>query len=169
MKNSKPKPGQVYAVPLSLNKFGLIQIIRTSERSAIFMAGFEWCAEDLGVVSQDLIASVPIIYLGNFFEALVKIGHWKLVGEFPVRLVPFPSYRILISGSWFIESWDKSSLVKVPIEVAERFPFRDEHGPKGLENALAYHFGFIELDVYLKKNLPNFAFSYVQELSLKQK
>ena len=61
--------------------------------------------EKIGISS---ILALPIIVLGNFFDTMIRNGSWRIMGNVKPETgnMPFPCYKILEEGKYYVETWD---------------------------------------------------------------
>ncbi len=164
MKRIKIKQGQIFALPLAPQAFAFGQILCLGG-VAHYMAGFDLICESLEEFAADRFESSKVLFLGNFFDNLIKKHRWPLVSESSVRTLPLPFYRVLIEGNWTIETWDRTRQTVLPAPAAANYPFRQEHGAIFLETALQCHFGFRTPDAYEEKYLPSISASFITEIA----
>ena len=141
--NSKIAEGLVFAVPLGDGTFGFGQLI--AERNPIFyMAGYD-LRKDSNSVTEEEISNSSVIVLDNFFDVLLRNGRWQPVTKMAIPDVPFPYYKVVISGQFWLENWkgDESQLAD---EDHARFTFRKDIGPIRFENALKAFFDLIPFE-----------------------
>lgn len=164
MKKIKVRAGQIFAVKVAEDVYCFGQVMRKGG-VCFYMAGFDLTVSSLDDFNQDKLNSAKVLFLGNFFDVLIKNGHWALVTEAPLRVVPYPCYRVMIDGDWVIESWDGSQKITLAEKDALRFPFRANHGAMLLEQALQNHFGYKESTPYLEKFMPEIDAEYVARIA----
>ena len=164
MKRSQIKEGMVFGVPMPDKSHAVVQLIR-KDKPIFYMAGFDLILRESEPFAPSKLEQSNILFLGNFFDGLIKNDHWLYLGSADVRQVPFPKTRVLISGEWVIESWDRNRLEVLELCDAERFPFRSDYGAMFLEEALLNHHGFLEMDEYLKKHILHIRADFVRSIA----
>ena len=164
MKKVRIKEGQIFSIKLADRVYAFGQVIRKGE-ACYYMAAFDLTTESPAAFDLESLSSAKVLFLGSFFEGLIKNNRWTVVAEAPVRTVPYPCYRVLIAGDWIVESWDRRKKAILSKQSAEQFPFRAEHGAILLEEALQYHFGYKEIYPYLEKFMPEIDAEYVARIA----
>lgn len=164
MKRSQIKEGMVFGVPMPNNTLAVVQLIR-KDKPIFYMAGFDLVVGDSNPFEPAKLFQSKVLFLGNFFDDLIKNDHWLHLGNGPVQEVPFPNTRVLITGEWVIESWDRKKRVTMKSPEAERFPYRSNHGSILLEEALLNYHGFLDMDEYVQKHIPQIRAAFVQEIA----
>jgi hypothetical protein len=127
--------GDVFAIPLNDTHVGYGQVV-AEQAPAYYMAAFD-SIDDGGQASAEAVASGRMVLLGNFFDALLKSGRWRIIGKAPLAPgIPFPAYRVVIDGVTYVESWDWR--VRRPATADDLKPLRNRanYAPIILENAL---------------------------------
>lgn len=165
MNRSQIKEGMVFGIPFPDGRFGIVQLIKR-QKPIFYMAGF-----DLTVATPEspLLKSLDsdgILFLGNFFDDLIKTDQWIYLGSAPVaKDIPFPQTRVMIDGKWVVETWDGRCVGEMPESELSKFPLRSNHGGALMQEALLNRFGFIDADPYVSKYLPEIQANFVRSIS----
>jgi hypothetical protein len=99
---------------------------------------------DLGsLFDNKLIEDAHVLFVGTFFDSLIKRGDWKVLGNSEPILsrVPFPCFKIRIGEHEYVESWDRSKRRLALQNEIELLDYRNTNGPAFLRNAVLAHFG----------------------------
>lgn len=164
MKRSQIKEGMVFGVPMPNNTFAVVQLIR-KDKPIFYMAGFDLVVSDESPFEPMKLKNAKVLFLGNFFDSQIVAEHWRFLGLAPIQQVPFPRTRVLITGQWIVESWDKTKQVVMMMPEAARFPFRSNCGDMLLQKALLNYHGFLEIDEFMSKNIPEIKAAFVAEIA----
>ena len=166
---TKCKIGDVFAIPVGDHKLCYGQIVAKSD-PIYYMIAFDVLCPDTMPLNIQAIVGSPILFLGNFFDSLIKNKDWKIVGNIQPRLgeIPFPAYRVQIQGKTYAESWDGEYRRLATDEEARLLDNPANFGPVWLEDALKAHFGFgpddpkfgkFRLDYVAARAIPGMAIS----------
>jgi len=136
----KIEPGLLIAIPLAEKVFGFGQLIAW-QKPIFYMVGYDLKAEIPTLDEQEIIHASPI-FMGNFFDVLIKNGRWLSVKKLGIPDVPFPCFKFKIGDKFYVESWDRKQKREATAEECASLQFRTNHSPIILENVLKAHFGF---------------------------
>lgn len=164
MKRSQIKEGMVFGVPMPNGKLAVVQLIK-QQKPIFYMAGFDLVVSDPTSFEIPCLYAASVLFLGNFFDDMIKTDQWICLGIAPIKQVPYPITRVFIAGKWVIESWDGKKIDEMPLSEAERYPMRSNHGGVLMQEALLNYFGFLEVDDYVKKYLPEIRAEFVSSIS----
>jgi len=135
----KPPVGLVFALPLADQCYGFGQIVARQD-SVYYMAGFDHISEK-PELPPDLLPGLRPVFLGNFFDILIRNGRWISIGVQPVGEFPFPCYKVKIGDHFYIENWEGIRLRVGSARDLDRVTFRTYTSPITLEDALRFHAG----------------------------
>ena len=96
---TKCKIGDVFAIPVGDHKLCYGQIVAKSD-PIYYMIAFDVLCPDTMPLNIQAIVGSPNLFLGNFFDSLIKNKDWKIVGNIQPRLGgnPVPSLQGTNSG-----------------------------------------------------------------------
>jgi hypothetical protein len=136
MANPRIRIGEIFAIPLDDEAFGLGQVF--AERAPILYLGvFSGVVKDLGSVRPSEVPEGEMILGGNFFDVLLTRGVWPILGHAPVqRGIPFPCYKVRIAGRDYVESWDGKTRREATPDELTWLEHRTNRSPAILANAL---------------------------------
>ena len=142
--STRIEPGLVFAIPISENLFGFGKLVAKDE-PVFYMVGYDICSHTTNLTEEKLDQAKPL-FVGNFFDVLIRSERWLPVMKLPIRNLPFPCFKVRIGDKFFIESWNRTSRREATSEELSILRFRVDHGPIILENALKAQFGFAPWD-----------------------
>ncbi len=133
--------GNVFTVPVNEKQIGYGHVIARFE-PVYYMVAYDRVSSINQSSHVREITNSPILFLGNFFDNLISMGHWKVIGNEPPELsrIPFPTYKVQIGNQYFIETWDGAKRRLATPEEILLMDFRDSSGPICLEKALQAYF-----------------------------
>ena len=143
----KARVGDIFQIPLGDDQVGFGQIVAKCN-PICYMVAFDLVAhKDAPAVVEQILAS-PIIFLGNFFDSLIKIGEWKVIANAKPDLgkIPFPCYQVEIEGKVYVESWDAELRRPATLMEIELLDRPNNNGPAFLQDAVKAHFGKVPYD-----------------------
>lgn len=106
MKRSQIQEGMVFGVSTPDDRLALVQLIK-KDKPIFYMAGFDILIPNKDAFVNDCLGNAGVLFLGNFFDDMIKSDQWVYLGKAPLKNVPFPNTRVLISEKWVVESWDR--------------------------------------------------------------
>lgn len=126
--------GDVFSIPIAEDKFGYGQVI--VKGSVFYIVVFRGTSPDVGGVSDALGSEIELC--GWTLDGLIHVGHWVVLGNFEIRRqsVPMPSYKVLINGEFFVESFDKSERRVATSNEVDFLDYRSTIAPIIFEDAI---------------------------------
>jgi len=104
------------------------------------MVGYDIKSDSLAMDDCHIRKANPV-FMGNFFDVLIRNGRWPTIKQLTIPNVPFPSFKIKIENKFYVETWDRQHMREATPEECTILQFRSDHGPIILENALKAYFG----------------------------
>ena len=140
-----PQVGDVYAVPMGDERFGLTQVVATYGRDAYYFAvfGFPTSSEALSEPFDEVLTA-PVLFLALSPDAKVHAGHWTFLGNAPVRGdVPLPAYKESVGTADHVDVVDYSGTRRrrASRQEVELLANRKVVAPVRLERALRASLG----------------------------
>lgn len=134
--------GNVFVVPIDEKRVCYGHVVARFE-PIYYMVAYDLTSDISRIPAIQEITNLPILFLGNFFDNLITLGRWKVIGHQPPSLsrIPFPAYKVQIGDQFFIENWNGTKRRPATPEEILLTDFRDSSGPIYLENALRAYFG----------------------------
>jgi hypothetical protein len=141
------RAGDVFVIPVGDGRFGVGQVIaRYRQTDLYYMAVFDRLIRhpsDLNSLEE--IKQFSLLFLANSFDTMLADGGWPPLGKTsPLAHVPFPSYKVLERGKYFVESWDGSRKRLATEREVDLLDNRGGVAPIRLEKALKAHLGMVE-------------------------
>lgn len=132
--------GTVFAIPIDFETWGVGQVLAHRYPSCL-MAAFETSYSSLP--SVDELSRANVLYVGDFYDTLIRNGRWKTIGVTAVdsNSVVFPKHKVFIDGRDYVESWDCKHRRLASVEEVSILHDQIVSGPILLENALRHFFG----------------------------
>ena len=137
--NSKIDVGLVFAIPLAERSFGFGQLIAW-QRPIFYMAGYDLRSESPHVDEREIRNARPVLF-GNFFDILIRNGHWQPIMQLDSPNAPFPCFKVKVGDRFYVETWDRRQLREATTEECASLQFRTNNSAMVLENALKAYFG----------------------------
>ena len=134
--------GLMFSIPLGENMFGLGQLIAW-QNPIFYMVAYNLRSPSIEIEEA---SEFRAILVGNFFDVLIRNGRWQPIRKSPIPIIPFPCFKVAVSGKFYIESWDRKRTREASQNDLGILEFRTDYGPMILENALKAHFGIIPPD-----------------------
>ncbi len=146
----KPKiePGLIFAIRLLNGKYGFGQLI-AKQRPIFYMAAFD-IQREAPVIEDSVIQQSRPVFLGNFFDVLIRNGRWVPLQQTTPLQAPRPCFKILIDGAYYVESWDRQRQRKASDAEVARLQPPSNYGPILLEYALNAFFGLSPWEAYFE-------------------
>jgi hypothetical protein len=135
------KRGTVFTIPLDDDHFSYGQIIK--KRFPIYYMVAYNIKTSINI-ELEVVINTEILFLGNFFDALLRNGRWTVVGviEPPCERIPYPKHKVFVNGRYCVEAWDFSERRWATDEEVELLENSTSVAPIRLENAIKAHFGY---------------------------
>lgn len=136
--------GDIFTIPLGDGRVAVGQII-SSFHTAYYVVVFDFAApeDELPLRVSEALRAEPVLG-GLTFDALIRHGHWKLVGNRPVDGKKFlPAYKTGADdmGNCMIEDFKGEVWRPATALEAEIIPFRGNTSPIRFEKAMKAHMG----------------------------
>lgn len=142
MRAVKSKIGNVFGIPIADNRFCLGQIVADAD-PAHYMVAFDALIDSNNSFETKLIQDAQTLFVGAFFDSLIRRGDWKVLGhaEPDLTRIPFPCFKIRIGEHEYVESWDRSRRRLAEPSETQFLDRRNTNGPAFLRDAVLAHFG----------------------------
>ena len=132
----KVRVGDIFAIPLGDGRFALGQVLAQRD-PILYLGAFSGTVSDLASIRPAEVAQRELALAGNFFATLFERGDWPVLGNAPVRPgIPFPCYKVRITGKDYVESWDGRTRREAKPDEVESLENRTDRAPVILANAL---------------------------------
>ena len=138
----RPKEGDVFTIPVDKDRIGFGQIhFKSKGPGPIFLVIFEALSKIEVVPSVEQILQTGPILAGCSMDALLKIAHWKIVGNHTtIRSdIPLPFFKTGTKNACYLEDFYGRRIRKATIEEAAFFDNPFSRAPIAFENALKAH------------------------------
>lgn len=129
--------GDVFAIPFPGGREGYGQIVLPGD--ALYVVVFEPL-----LASRPEIASIgrmPILLVGWTLDSLLHTNKWTVIGNTVPEIgrIPFPAYRVLVSGEQRVHSFDGSKWRRARPGEIDLLDEKTIRSPVRYQNALMAH------------------------------
>ena len=134
------KPGLVFSIPVDESHMGIAQLL--AKQSPIYYTViYDILLDNNAAISPDAVANAEPILAGNFFTNFLRLERWTPLFIAKIPDIPFPFFKVVVSGKFHTVSWDRNIERPSTDEEASALEFRANHSAMVLETALKAHFG----------------------------
>src|SRR3989442_10977435 len=117
MKRAKLSVGDVFSLPIDEDRVGLGQIVATYGKDAYYFAVFDAVSAP-DSIDVDVVLDHRVIFLMLSLDAKLAAGHWRVVGNRPVRPdMPLPAFKEAVGGPERIDVVDYSGERRRPAQA----------------------------------------------------
>jgi hypothetical protein len=141
MAGVKVKTGQVFAIPLGTDRYGLGQIVAARD-GELYLTVYGDIFVGLPRDPHTIIGKRPV-FSALSLDAKLWHGHWPVIGVVTENLsgIAEPIFKVGYAGALFLESRAGSMLRQTLPGEAEQLRFRTVVAPVWIEDALKAHHG----------------------------
>lgn len=110
----------MFTVPIDESRVGVGQVVATYGKDAYYFAIFDAVVPDGGPVDLERALLERVIFLALSMDAKLAAGHWRIVGNRPVREgMPLPAFKESVGGPERVDVVDYSGEQRRPARGAE--------------------------------------------------
>ncbi|BFO67000.1 Imm26 family immunity protein [Chryseobacterium sp. KCF3-3] len=146
-KRFKLNEGDIFAIPLGNNEFGIGQIINFPKTSDAFIVIiFDRKIDDLEKYADLKIEDLKIIFLGYTFDAKLYYKDWLIIGNYMdnITSIHLPFFKLGTSDDARLVDYKSKVLKHIDESQFNKLTYKSEIAPIRFENALKAHFGLQE-------------------------
>jgi hypothetical protein len=137
MARSRLVVGDVFTVPIDLQRSGIGQVVGTYLDDGYYFAIYDVVVTDAADLPD--VSSLGVLFLALSLNAKIAVGHWKVVGWQPVPAdMPLPAFKVFNGpdAKYYVENFDDTARRPATADEVDLLPNRKVVAPVRLEKAL---------------------------------